>query len=70
MFFENGSNFSKKYYKNQINLKITFQNSFKLCKISAFNCFFSRFNDSHESSTTTLIDTPSFGLVWPKIIIL
>ena len=39
--FENETNFSLNFFKNQIKLKNSFQNSFKLCKISTFNFFLS-----------------------------
>ena len=52
--------------KNQIKLKISFQNSFKACKISTFNCFFLSSVILHKSSTTAFTDTHNFGLVRPR----
>ena len=46
--------------------KNSLQNSFKLCRISSFNCFFLVSVILYKISTKEFSHTHKFGLVWPK----
>ena len=54
----------KQFFENEIKFKNSFQNSFKLCKITTFNCFFLDTVIFSKLTTTAFTDTCSFGLVW------
>ena len=62
LFFENETNLGLNNYKKQIQLKNSFQNSFKSCKISNFNFCFLGSVILHKLSTTASCDQHNFGL--------
>ena len=63
MFFEYETNFSLTYFKNQIIFKNSDQISFKLCKISTFNCLFLSSVILRKLTTIAFNNTHNFGLV-------
>ena len=66
IYFKNETNFSVTCFKNQIKFKTSFQISFKLCKISTFNCLFLGSVILHKLTTTEFTNMHRFGLVWPR----
>ena len=61
--FENETNFGLNYYRKQLKLKKSFQNSFKSCKISTFNYRFLGSVILHKLNTTACSEEHNFGLV-------
>ena len=66
LFFENETNCSLNDLENPIKLKNPLQNSFKLCKISTFNCCFLCTLILLKLKIIAFTDTHSFGLVRPR----
>ena len=63
LIFLNETNFGLNYYRKQLKLKTSFQNSFKSYRISTFNFRFLGSVILHKLSTTACSEEHNFGLV-------